>query len=268
MHTHPGADGVAIAILLMPFAVALILYVTGVVGEIRRARGWPWHRTAACTAGISAAAIGFVLPVAVDTDFTVHMALHVMVGMLAPLLLVLAAPVTLALRSLHVSRARLVSRLLRSRVARVTTHPVTAGLLAVGGMWLLYTTPLFALTQQGLILHLLVMAHTLLAGYLFTAALVGIDPSPHRAGFGLRVGVLVTALAAHGVLAKVMYADGLTGVDLAAVHDGAMLMYYAGDVVDAALAVILCGQWYRAAGRARLRAVPNVGEAQAISAPG
>lgn len=259
MHSHEGVSGSASIILLIPFAVALLLYSAAVATEFRRGRPWPWHRLAAFTAGVAAAAAGFVGPLASSTTFTAHMAAHVMAGMLAPLLLVAAAPITLALRALHASRARLLSRVLRSRVARIASHPVIAALLSVGGMWVLYASPLFALAQASVTVHLLVMIHTLLAGYLFTAALVGIDPSPHRAGFGLRVGVLVIALAAHGVLAKTIYAEGLPGIALADVQAGAQLMYYAGDVIDAALAVMLCAQWYRAAGRARMRAVAAAG---------
>lgn len=255
MHGHEGPSGAASVILLIPFAVALLLYVAAVATEHRRGRRWPWYRLAAFVTGTAAAAAGFTGPLASSTSFTAHTAAHVMAGMLAPLLLVTSAPITLALRALHVSRARLVSRVLRSRAARVVSHPVTAGLLSLGGMWVLYATPLFALSQASVTVHLLVMTHTLLAGYLFTAALIGIDPSPHRAGFGLRMGVLVGALAAHAVLAKTIYADGLPGIALADVQAGAQLMYYAGDVIDAALAVVLCAQWYRAAGRARLRAV-------------
>jgi putative membrane protein len=132
---------------------------------------------------------------------------------------------------------------------RFVSHPIAAAVLSVGGMWLIYATPLFAVSQQSLVVHLLVMTHMLLAGYLFTASLISLDPSPHRASFGMRIGVLVLALAAHAVLAKTLYADGLSGVGLADVRAGAMLMYYAGDVIDAAIAIVLCAQWYRASGR-------------------
>lgn len=259
MHAHHSADGAATVILLIPFALALMLYIAGVTSELRRGRAWPWHRVMAFAAGVSAAALGFVVPVTTAGGFTAHTVVHVMVGMLAPLLIVMAAPITLALRALHVTRARRLSRVLRSRIARAVSHPVTAGVLNVGGMWVLYATPLFRTSQESLVVHLLVMTHMLLAGYLFTAALISLDPSPHRAGFGLRMGVLVVALAAHAVLAKQLYADGMPGVGLADVQAGALLMYYAGDVIDAALAVVLCAQWYRASGRAQLRAVAAAG---------
>jgi hypothetical protein len=47
--------------------------------------------------------------------------------------------------------------------------------------------------------------------------------------------ILVLASAAHGVLAKHLYATGW--------QSGAMVMYYGGDVVEVALAILLCRQW-------------------------
>src|SRR6478736_3909588 len=49
------------------------------------------------------------------------------------------------LRALPPARARRVSAVLRSPVPRVVGHPVVAGLLDAGGLWLLYTTGLFHL---------------------------------------------------------------------------------------------------------------------------
>ena len=54
---------------------------------------------------------------AADTGFVAHMVTHLLLGMLAPLLLVLAAPVTLLLRTLPLAAARRVSRVLTSRPA-------------------------------------------------------------------------------------------------------------------------------------------------------
>jgi hypothetical protein len=79
-------------------------------------------------------------------DLRGHMAQHLLIGMFAPLGLVLAAPVTLALRTLPVKAARRLATLLRSRPARWVGHPVTALALNSGGMFLLYLTPLYAAT--------------------------------------------------------------------------------------------------------------------------
>lgn len=62
----------------------------------------------------------------------------------------------------------------------------------------------------------------------------------------MRAGVLVAFVAAHSVLAKWLYAHPPAGVSPADARTGAQLMYYAGDVVDVALIVLLVAGWYAA----------------------
>jgi putative membrane protein len=106
--------------------------------------------------------------------------------------------------------------------------------------------------------HQLLLVHYLAAGALLTWALVGTDPSPHRAGLPLRVGVLVAAAAGHATLAKYAYASaghmaGVLATDARTLEDAAQLMYYGADLADLALAVVLFSSWY--AGRSRRRPV-------------
>ena len=217
---------------------------------------WSAPRTVALAAGIVAALLALVGPLA-DAghhDFRAHMAGHLLLGMLAPLLLVLADPVTLALRALPVRPARRLVRVLRARPIRLLTHPATATVLNVGGLWVLYRTGLYAAAMMSPTLHVLVMAHVVAAGWLFTHAVVGRDPTG-GASFPVRATFLVGGLAAHAVLAKSLYAAAPAGVDAAAARSGALLMYYGGDAVDVVLMIVLCARWYAATapGRAPVR---------------
>ena len=252
-HVHnTDSSGVSPDLLLAaPFLVALILYVVAAISDRRHGRRWPWYRTVSWVSGVTIAAAGFIGPVAsvAHDSFTAHMGAHLLVGMVAPLLLVLAAPMTLALRTMSILPARRLSRMLRSPLARIFTNPIVAAVLNVGGMWVLYLTPLYQAMQHVVLVHLLVMLHFLLAGYLYTVALVPIDPSPHKAGFTVRAVVLVVSLAAHGVLAKMLYAHPPAGASTADAHTGAQLMFYGGDAVDLVLIVLLCAEWYRVTGR-------------------
>lgn len=255
MHDHSptGANGMYV-LLAVPFVLAIALYVCAVVTESRRGRRWPWTRTSAWLGGVAAAAVGVLGPLAAGhPSFAVHMWSHLLAGMAAPLLLVLAAPMTLALRALHVRRARQVSRVLRSWPARLVMMPAVAGALSVVSVWALYFTELYPAMQQAYLLHLAVSTHVVVVGVLFTAAVIAVDPSPHRAGFTTRMTVLVAVLAAHSILAKLLYASPPSEVTVAETGVGAMVMYYGGGVIDACLIVILCTQWYRQAGRRRHR---------------
>lgn len=266
-HVHEaGTTGSEVE--LLPVALLLlaaIVYVAAAVSGGPRGRTWPRSRTALWIAGMAVAATGFVGPLAsaAHHSFTAHMWTHLLVGMVAPLLLVLAAPMTLALRTLDVVPARRLSRLLRGPVGRILTNPIVAATANFGGLWTLYVTPLHGLMQQVVLVHWLVMLHLLCAGYLCTASLVSVDPSPHRAGFVLRAVVLVASLTAHGVLAKVLYASPPPGVARDDAHAGAQLMFYGGDAVELVLIVLLCAEWYRVTGR-RLVGASTVADRSAI----
>jgi putative membrane protein len=275
-HGHPGghgaADGLAPSGWAVLDAVVVLLLVAAAVAYgagLARARGrgpWPAGRTLSWYAGLVCVGVALVGPLATAAraGFTAHMAGHVLLGMVAPLLLVLGAPVTVALRALPVGGARRLTRALRARPVRVLAHPVTAAVLNAGGLWLLYAGELYPRMHASALVHAAVHAHVLAAGYLLTAALVGVDPDPHRASVRVRAGVLVAFVAAHSVLAKWLYAHPPAGVAGGDARRGAQLMYYAGDAVDVALMVLLLAGWYAAT---RPRAVAPGARAAAGAVP-
>ncbi|WP_346770299.1 cytochrome c oxidase assembly protein [Streptomyces sp. Z423-1] len=250
--TGPGTGQLLTAVAALLVAVAYLL----ATGRLRR-RGdaWPRWRDVSFTAGGvgTAWASGGAVP---GGPFTGHMIQHLVVGMAAPLLFVVAHPLTLALRALRPGRAR--RRLLvlaRSRPVGWLVLPPLAALLDVGGLWLLYRTELFAAMRHQPLLHGVVHAHMLAAGLVFTFAVCQLDPVRRRWSVTVRGATLLAAGAAHAVLAKTLYAFPPPGTDFAAadLHSGVQWMYYGGDVVDAALAVVLGVGWYTAGGRARAR---------------
>lgn len=109
---------------------------------------------------------------------------------------------------------------------------------------MLYTTALFHLMHASLTVHVLVHLHVIIAGVVFTAAMISPDPQPHRAGFRVRAGVMVAFIAAHSVLGKWLYAYPPAGVGVEDARRGAQVMYYGGDVVDVIILVLLFAGWY------------------------
>ena len=247
MHSHGElgwtlSDHARVALLTAAGGYALAWWTS------RHRTPWPIHRGVCWYAGLLCAAAALIGPVAAASHsrFTAHMAGHLLLGMAAPLLLVLGAPITMALRALPVNAARALARALRSRPARLITHPVVASALNGAGLWVLYTTDLYHRMHDSTLLHAAVHLHILLAGYLFTAALVGVDPHPGRASFRLRATVLVVFIAAHSILAKWLYAHPPAGVGPADARAGAQLMYHGGDAIDVTLIVLLFAGWYTA----------------------
>jgi putative membrane protein len=254
----PAADAATAAALLAGAA----LYLLG-LKRLRGRRGdWPARRTVLFLLGV--AVVGAALlspPFADDERFEVHALQHLLLGMAAPICLVLSAPLTLLLRALPPAGRAPLARLLQSRPARLLVHPATAAALAMGSLYALYFSPLYQATLRNAGLHGLVHLHFLLAGYLFTWSTVGIDPIRHRPAARVRGAFLLLAMAAHAVLAKLLYVHGPLLASPAAVSPGApetagLLLWYGGDAVDLVLLLLFFSQWYAAAGRALRRRSP------------
>ncbi len=211
------------------------------------AQGWSGWRSASFIVGLLLVAAAILPPVATvaHADFRGHMVSHLLVGMYAPIALVLGAPSTLLLRGLRPSAARRLSAALRSRVGRVVTHPATALLLSSGGLAVLYFTPAYdALTGTGAG-HWLLHVHFLAAGCLFAFAIAGPDPAPARPGVTGRLAYLGVAVAAHATMSQLIY--GGFGARIAApveqVQGGAQIMYYGGDIAELLLAAAVVATW-------------------------
>jgi putative membrane protein len=235
-------------------------------------RRWNHWRTASLVAGALLVAVALSPPVdeLADGDFRWHMVQHLLLGMYAPLLLVLGAPMTLLLRTLGVRSARRLGWLLHLPPMRVLTHPVTALVLSAGGMYVLYGTPLYRVAAEQPVVHALVHLHFLLSGCLFAWVIAGPDPAPRRPPVPYRLVVLGIAVAAHAALAQLLYAGWVFDIEAPAsqVRGAAEVMYYGGDIAEILLALALVTTWRpRRAGAsrangARLREAPAKAQAQ------
>lgn len=261
-HAHNSqAEWVLSWITVTIVLVVLSLYLF--FATRRRARiksSWSTWRIATFTCGIALLVVAFAPHVAdsAHENLKSHMVQHLLIGMFAPIGLVLGAPVTLLLRSVPVGTGRRIASLLRSRPVHVLGHPTAALVLNIGGMYALYVTPLFAATQTSPLLHALVNLHFLTAGYLFAWSIAGPDPAPGRPGLATRAMVLTISVAAHAYLGKMMYAHlWPRGTDFSAdeLREAAVLMYYGGDLAEALLAIALFASWYQRRRRARQRTI-------------
>ncbi|MFI2752273.1 cytochrome c oxidase assembly protein [Cellulomonas sp. P22] len=235
-----------------PVAVAAALLVPYLVALRRRPGTLPDHprwRTAAWVCGAVLAAVAITPPMTAlaHHDHRAHMTQHLVLGMYAPVALVAGAPLALALGSMPQRTGRAVSRVLRTAPVRAVTHPLTAAVLAVGVLFVLYLTPLYELSHSHAGLRWLILLHFLLAGYAFAWSIAGVDPAPHRSAFATRLAVLVVAAGAHSFLAKLLYARTTSDphAHLGSLADAAQWMYYGGDAAEILLATMLFATWYR-----------------------
>jgi putative copper resistance protein D len=135
--------------------------------------------------------------------FSSHMLGHMTMTMMVPPLLVLGAPVTLALRASaarHDGSRGLREWLLivvHSRVMAFFGNPIVAGGFFATSLIAFYYSPLFALSLRTHTGHVLMHVHFLLAGYLFASVLIGVDPGPARPPYPLRMVLLFATMTFH-----------------------------------------------------------------------
>ncbi|MFI0773416.1 cytochrome c oxidase assembly protein [Streptomyces sp. NPDC021212] len=267
-HTGHG-EGSGVLETALP-AVVTLLCVCGYLRLAHRARlrnparGWNRWRSASFGTGAVLAAVALLPPLApfAHADFRGHMAQHLLIGMYAPLALVLGAPVTLLLRNLPAAHGRRLTTALHSRPARLLTHPATALLLASGSLVALYFTPLYRAATAWPPGHWLLHVHFLLSGCLFAHVIAGPDPAARRPGVPVRLVWLGCAIALHAGVSQLMY--GGFGIDIAApaveVRGAAEIMYYGGDIAELLLAGALVATWRPARHRTPVSA-PSPGHA-------
>lgn len=195
-------DALMIGILVMMVA----LYIKGVIVLTKRGDKWPVGRTISFALGISV--IDFAtsggLGVYAQFSFSYHMLAHMLLAMVAPIGLVLGAPMTLALRTLPQGRTSTergvrgsLLAALHSKVGVFYTNPVVALLIFDGSLFALYFTDLFASMMQSHIGHLFMTLHFLAAGFLFFFVVIGIDPNPRKIPYLVQIVVLFAAMSIH-----------------------------------------------------------------------
>ena len=195
-------DGLFLSLLLL----AVALYIKGVVVLTRRGDKWPIGRTIAFAFGISAVdyAVNGGLGVYAQVAFSFHMISHMVLATLAPIGIVLGAPITLALRTLPIGRTQeergvrgFAIAILHSRYSRVVTHPVSALIIFEASLFALYFTNLFNWLMSYHFGHFFMGLHFLLSGILLFFVIIGVDPTPQKRPFILRIAILFVAISIH-----------------------------------------------------------------------
>ncbi|CAM3701064.1 cytochrome c oxidase assembly protein [Nocardiopsis rhodophaea] len=182
------------------------LYAAGVVRLRRRGDAWPWTRSVAWGAGLLTIVATLLTGVGTYAMvlFSTHMIQHMVLSMLTPILLVLGAPVTLALRALKPAERRgdrgpreWLNLFLQSRYSKVVTHPAVATSIFVISPYALYFSPLFPQLMSDHMGHMFMNVHFLLAGFLFYWIVVGVDPAPRKLPYLLRFVLLLLTMGMH-----------------------------------------------------------------------
>jgi cytochrome c oxidase assembly factor CtaG/putative copper export protein len=248
------------------------VYLAGVRRLARRGDAWPIGRTAAWLGGCA------VILIATSSGigrysmamFSVHMGVHILMSMVTPILLVLGAPVTLALRALIPAGAanppgpwEWLQAFTHSWVVRMLTHPLVALGLYVGAFSIMYFTGLYDVVAPSHGAHLAMNAHFLLMGYAYYWLIIGIDPLPHSMSYLGKLGLLLAAMPFHAFFGiSLMGSSTVIGGDyyrslalrfvpdlLADQRAGAAMAWALGEIPMVLVLVALLVQWARADAR-------------------
>jgi len=245
-HGHQSSaldDGLPLALV----AALTFAYLTLAWMRCHEDRGWSRWRTVSFVTGALLLALGLspqLIPLP-PGGLPAHMVQHLLIGMYAPIGLVLGAPVTLLLRSVPPRHGKRIGKVLRSRPVHLVANPMTALLLSLGGLFVLYFTPLYSPAAENPLLHHAIHLHFLAAGCLFAWVIAGPDPAPRRPSVPARLVALGVAIAGHAVLSQLLYGGWFVQVPAPAadLRLAGELMYYGGDIAELLLAFALVSTW-------------------------
>jgi putative membrane protein len=263
----PTFPGVLLAWTLDPLpiigiALAAVAYLWAErrVAQRHPATPVPRHRRWLFMGGLAAILLALVSPV--DTYegvlFSVHMLQHLLLEMVAAPLIVLSAPITLALRAANPSARQAMLAILHSRPARWLTFPLVTWFLFAAVNWGWHFSALYNLALQTDLVHYLEHATFLAAALLFWWPAIGPDPQPWRMPHPVRLLYLFLAMPQNSFLGvallstqRVLYLHYVTVVrtwgptPLDDQHLGGALMWVIGDIVFLTAMVGVVWAWMR-----------------------
>jgi putative copper resistance protein D len=193
-------------LMMVVLISAGLAYVAGVRRLRRQGTAWPGERLVAWFAGLGVLSLVLLSGVATYARamFSVHLAQHLALTVLAPVLLAYGAPVTLALRA----RGRGADAL-DTRPLWLATRPAVTFTAYAAPFVLFYFTDWFTLAQWSHAAHLVSQAVFLITGLVYFWVVLGIDPVPagDTVDGQTRGRLLLAGLPVH-VLLSAMLVDG------------------------------------------------------------
>lgn len=250
-------------------------YLLGVIRLARRGDRWPVMRTVSWFAGLVVLlwATNGGIGAYVDKLFSAHMLVHMVLGMLAPVLLVPGAPITLALRAIAPRKdgsrgaREWILAGVHSWFGRFIANPYVAAAIFVLSLWVFYYTPLFRWATTTHLGHEWMVVHFLITGYLFAQSLIGVDPGPKRPPYPVRLIILLATMAVHAFFGlAILSSTGLLLADwfgamgwdtgVTALQDqqrAGGIAWSVGEIPTLAIALAVAIQWWRSDTREQRR---------------
>lgn len=242
--TRARFEPVAAAILLL----AAVWYAWSIRRLHARGRRWPARRSTAFAGAwlLSAVCVFSGLSAFGTENFSAYGALYIIVGLVAPALLALSAPVTLARQARPDASGR---RWVETGAARVLAGPPAT--------WIVFTASVFAVFFTGVLRDSLtggaaqqaVFLWWIVVGWLFYWPVVDVDPVPYRLSYWPRILYFLLSFPVFAILG--MGLESRTGrigpnLSVGSLHLGAAVIWVAGETIALAGVFGVFAQWLRA----------------------
>ena len=175
--------------------IAIYLYAVAAYRKRYADRAFPGWRVAAFIVGWALMTAVLLPPMdaRADTSFADHMLQHMILVLAAPPLILLGAPVLLAVSVPPVRVARRITHFFNSRFGHALFSPITGWLTYVFVLWAAHFSPLYQLALEHPAVHVAEHALFLTSAFLFWGAIVQVGYAPRAVPYAARMFYLFLA---------------------------------------------------------------------------
>jgi putative copper resistance protein D len=240
------------ALVVLATAIACaVWYMRAEWALSARGRRWSGKRTLSFMLGLAAIVVALQSPVATFTMeyFQAHVIQHLLLMVIAPPLLAMGAPMTLALQtSSRSTKVRLLA-FLNSRPFEVLTHPIPVWCLYYLSMFAFFLTFALNFAMEHMWVMDLVNLGFLFASSLFWWPIVGLDPVPHwKMSHGVRMANLLIGVPVESFLALALLSASRPPAamySLSSTHAGAGILWIGAELFTFLALIPVFVQWIR-----------------------
>lgn len=255
------------ALFLTLGLAGIAVYLVGVNRLRQRGDKWPLAQTISWIIGMLIMIWATNSGIALYSEVSVgmHMIEHMTLTMIAPIPIVLAAPITLALRALKPAPSggrgprELLLAALHSKWVAFLTNPLIVLAIYAFGLYGIYYTSLFGSMMASHIGHIFMTLHFLLSGLLLTWVVIGLDPQPRKLPYWAKILLVLVAVVLHTFFALSMMSTTNTFGEewyglvrppwlTDAVGDSALagqVAWSVGEIPAVVLLLIIAYQWFK-----------------------
>jgi putative membrane protein len=197
----------SVDLIVVGVAVTGVVYATA-DRHVRRERGRPAPHTRRIPffAGLAVLLLAVTGPIdaSADSSFSMHMVQHLLLTMVVAPLLLLGAPLTLALAAWPRASRRSFTAVIHSGPARLLSNPLVTWAAFFGVMWAAHLTSFYEATLRNETLHGIEHIAFLVTALLFWSPLIRSEPSPPVLSYPAKILYLFVAMPAMALLGLVI----------------------------------------------------------------